>query len=98
MNDDAPIEAGCQRLALNVGSPQRTQSFDIKRAHPTQQLLQTTLWPGWGWGSFRWALAYHVLLSLVLYPLCVLGAGLWALTRQRRSARGAGRIEESSSL
>jgi hypothetical protein len=54
----------------------------------TAQLLQTTLWPGWGWGSFRWALAYHVLLSLVLYPLCVLGAGLWALTRQRRFRQG----------
>jgi len=47
------------------------------QALETQRLLATELWPGWGWGSFRWALLYQVLFSLVAYPMCVLIGGLW---------------------
>jgi hypothetical protein len=45
----------------------------------TRRLLETELWPGWGWGSFRWALVFHALVSFVAYPLCVLSGGLWNL-------------------
>jgi hypothetical protein len=45
----------------------------------TRRLLETELWPGWGWGSFRWALVFHTVLSFVAYPLCVLLGGLWNL-------------------
>jgi hypothetical protein len=42
-----------------------------------RQMLETELWPGWGWGSFRWALVYQAWLSFVAYPLSVLVGGLW---------------------
>src|SRR5262245_10007576 len=29
------------------------------QAMETQRLLGTELWPGWAWGSFRWALLFH---------------------------------------
>ena len=45
----------------------------------TRRLLGTELWPGWGWGSFRWALLFHTSLSIVVYPLCALIGGLWSL-------------------
>jgi hypothetical protein len=48
------------------------QALEIRR------LLGTELWPGWGWGSFRWALLYQAVLALAVYPLCVLIGGLWA--------------------
>jgi hypothetical protein len=48
------------------------QALEIRR------LLGTELWPGWGWGSFRWALLYRAVLALGVYPLCVLIGGLWA--------------------
>jgi hypothetical protein len=44
-------------------------------------MLQTDLWPGWGWGSFRWALVFQAFLAFVVYPLCVLGGGLWEPAR-----------------
>lgn len=47
------------------------------QALETQRLLGTELWPGWGWGSFRWALVFHTTLSCVVYPLCALVGGLW---------------------
>jgi hypothetical protein len=47
------------------------------QALETRRLLETELWPGWGWGSFRWALVFHALVSIVAYPLCVLIGGLW---------------------
>ena len=50
--------------------PATFQALEIRR------LLETELWPGWGWGSFRWALLYQALLSLVAYPLCALVGGL----------------------
>jgi len=53
--------------------PATFQAMEIRR------LLETDLWPGWGWGSFRWALIYQALLSFVAYPLCVLIGGLWSL-------------------
>jgi len=43
----------------------------------TRRLLATELWPGWGLGSFRWALVFHTSLSFVAYPLSVLIGGLW---------------------
>jgi hypothetical protein len=45
----------------------------------TRRLLATELWPGWQWGSFRWALVFHALLSFVAYPLCAVIGGLWSL-------------------
>jgi hypothetical protein len=51
--------------------PATFQALEIRR------LLETELWPGWGWGSFRWALLYQALLSFVAYPLCTLIGGLW---------------------
>ena len=51
--------------------PATFQVLEIRR------MLETELWPGWGWGSFRWALLYQALLSLVVYPLCALIGGLW---------------------
>jgi hypothetical protein len=53
--------------------PATLQALEIRR------LLGTDLWPGWGWGSFRWALVYYAWLSFVAYPLCALIGGLWAL-------------------
>lgn len=53
--------------------PATFQAMEIRR------LLETDLWPGWGWGSFRWALVYQGLVSFVAYPLCVLIGGLWSL-------------------
>lgn len=47
------------------------------QALETRRLLETELWPGWGWGSFRWALLFQTALSVVAYPLCVLIGGLW---------------------
>jgi hypothetical protein len=47
------------------------------QALETRRLLGTELWPGWGWGSFRWALLFHTSLSFVAYPLSVLIGGLW---------------------
>jgi hypothetical protein len=55
--------------------PATFQALEIRR------LLQTDLWPGWGWGSFRWALLYQTLLSLVAYPLCVVIGCLWNRAR-----------------
>jgi hypothetical protein len=49
------------------------------QALETRRLLGTELWPGWGWGSFRWALLFHTALALVVYPLCVLIGGLWSV-------------------
>ncbi len=49
----------------------------IFQALETRRLLETELWPGWGWGSFRWALLFHTSLSCVVYPLCALVGGLW---------------------
>ncbi len=54
--------------------PATLQLVDIRRA------LQTDLWPGWGWGAYRWAVLYQGWLSLVAYPLCVLFGGLWNRT------------------
>ena len=51
--------------------PATFQALEIRR------LLETELWPGWGWGSFRWALLFHAWLSFVAYPLCALIGGLW---------------------
>ena len=48
----------------------------VLQALETRRMLQTPWWPGWGWGSFRWALVYYVVLSLVVYPLCVIVGGL----------------------
>jgi hypothetical protein len=53
--------------------PATFQALEIRR------LLETELWAGWGWGSFRWALLYQALVSLVAYPLCALAGGLWNL-------------------
>jgi hypothetical protein len=59
------------------------------QALETQRLLETELWPGWGWGSFRWALVFHALVSIVAYPLCVLIGGLWNLrTHDGHELRG----------
>jgi len=44
----------------------------------TRRLLATELWPGWGWGSFRWALLFHSFLAVVVHPLSLLIGGLWA--------------------
>ena len=49
------------------------------QALEARRLLETELWPGWGWGSFRWALVFHALVSIVAYPLSVLLGGLWTL-------------------
>jgi len=51
--------------------PAAFQALEIRR------LLGTELWPGWGWSSFRWALLFHAVLSIVAYPLCILIGGLW---------------------
>jgi len=51
--------------------PAAFQALEIRR------LLGTELWPGWGWSSFRWALLFHGVFSIVAYPLCVLIGGLW---------------------
>jgi hypothetical protein len=51
--------------------PATFQALEIRR------LLETELWPGWEWGSFRWALLYQAWLSFVAYPLCLLIGGLW---------------------
>lgn len=53
--------------------PATFQALEIRR------LLETELWPGWGWGSFRWALLFQAFLAFVVYPLCVLIGGLWNL-------------------
>jgi hypothetical protein len=59
------------------------------QALETRRLLETELWSGWGWGSFRWALVFHALVSIVAYPLCVLIGGLWTLrTDDGRELRG----------
>ena len=50
--------------------PATFQALEIRR------LLGTELWPGWGWGSFRWALLFQGVLMSVAYPLCVLIGGL----------------------
>jgi hypothetical protein len=50
--------------------PAAFQALEIRR------LLETELWPGWGWGSFRWALVFQAWLSFVAYPLCMLIGGL----------------------
>jgi hypothetical protein len=47
------------------------------QAMETRRLLATDLWPGWGWGSFRWALLFQTALPCVVYPLCVVIGGLW---------------------
>jgi hypothetical protein len=60
-------------LSATLLIPATFQALEIRR------LLGTELWPGWGWGSFRWALVFQALLSFVLYPLCVLIGGLWGL-------------------
>lgn len=44
----------------------------------TRRLLATELWPGWAWGSFRWALLFHSFLAVVVHPLALLIGGLWA--------------------
>ena len=49
----------------------------IFQALETRRLLETELWPGWGWGSFRWALLFHTSVAFVLYPICALIGGLW---------------------
>jgi hypothetical protein len=49
-----------------------------------RHVLETELWPGWGWGSFRWALLFHASLSFVVYPLCALIGGLWNLRADDR--------------
>ena len=49
------------------------------QAMETRRLLGTELWPGWAWGSFRWALLFHTSLSITVYPLCALIGGLWSL-------------------
>ena len=51
--------------------PAAFQALEIRR------LLGTELWPGWGWGSFRWALLFQGVLIFVAYPLSVLIGGLW---------------------
>ena len=56
------------------------------QALETRRLLETELWPGWGWGSFRWALVFHALVSIVAYPLCVLIGGLWPARSDREAA------------
>jgi len=48
------------------------------QAIETRRLLETELWPGWGWGSFRWALLFQTALSFVAYPLCAIVGGLWS--------------------
>ncbi len=53
-------------------------------AMETRRLLGTELWPGWGWGSFRWALLFHTFDSIVVYPLCALIGGLWTLRAEDR--------------
>jgi hypothetical protein len=58
-------------LSATLLIPAFFQALEIRR------LLGTELWPGWGWGSFRWALLYQGLLALAVYPLCVLIGGLW---------------------
>lgn len=59
-------------FAATLLIPAALQALEIRR------MLDTDLWPGWGWGSFRWALLYQLLVSFVAYPLCVLAGGLWA--------------------
>jgi hypothetical protein len=49
----------------------------ISWARGTGRLLQAGLWPGWGWGAYRWALLFHATLLFVGYPLCILIGGLW---------------------
>jgi hypothetical protein len=58
-------------FAATLLIPATFQALEIRR------MLETELWAGWGWGSFRWALAYQALLSFVAYPACVLIGGLW---------------------
>ena len=50
-------------------------------ARGTGRLLEAGLWPGWGWGSFRWALLFHAALLFVGYPLSILIGGLWHARR-----------------
>jgi hypothetical protein len=50
--------------------PATFQAWEIRR------LLGTELWPGWGWGSFRWALLFQGVLMFVAYPLCALVGGI----------------------
>ncbi|HZM97062.1 MAG TPA: hypothetical protein VFB92_26755 [Vicinamibacterales bacterium] len=57
-------------FAATLLIPATFQALEIRR------LLETELWPGWGWGSFRWALLYQAMLALVAYPLCILIGGL----------------------
>jgi hypothetical protein len=52
------------------------------------RLMEAGLWPGWQLGSFRWALVFHAVLQMVVYPLCALMGGLWSEPASSRSARG----------
>ncbi len=55
-----------------------------------RRMLETELWPGWGWGSFRWALLFQALLSFVAYPLCALIGGVWSLRTDDEYERPGG--------
>jgi hypothetical protein len=65
------------RAAMVILSALSPWPWAISWARETGRLLQAGLWPGWGWGSFRWALLFHSALLFVGYPLCILVGGLW---------------------
>jgi hypothetical protein len=56
-------------------------------ARGTGRLLEAGLWPGWGWGSFRWALLFHAALLFVGYPVSILIGGLWHARRDTDLSR-----------
>lgn len=66
-------------FAATLLIPATFQALEIRR------MLDTELWPGWGWGSFRWALLYQALFSFVAYPVCVLFGGLWTAQPDREA-------------
>jgi len=66
-------------FAATLLIPATFQALEIRR------MLDTALWPGWGWGSFRWALLYQALFSFVAYPVCVLFGGLWTAQPDREA-------------
>ena len=84
--EDLARVAACAPYPSSGGAKPRRIVFSTTLLVPaafqaleTRRLLATELWPGWEWGSFRWALVFHALLSFVAYPLCALVGGLWSL-------------------
>jgi hypothetical protein len=67
--------------------PATFQALEIRR------LLGTELWPGWGWGSFRWALLYQATFALIVYPVCILIGGLSTARSDGETAKSTRRNE-----